>query len=336
MRSTKCKACFGHDRTARTACSNKSGHDFRIIEDGVSPAIEFDAFGEHLGAHATPIAGDRVQNQFELGTTHARLTSLLAGVRPGTGSTRAACVWGHVPPRWCEVTSSANTPSPVRTNRATPSGWRQAPRPSTSVADLEDAVDVGSTPSAVGQPLHGLGQLGQPVHARATLAGPLPLHVPHDIRHLGEWADVTRQRHDHAGAERRAGAAGGLLRDGESPRKRCGGDPGASVATEQEGAGRARSSSPIPAAAHREASSAASTTRVPPGRLTVSSMVPGFRRAHPSEPVRSEAGNEGHVGQRLDVLHQGGAASNPALADAGQPDKGRHCAPPSAESVDDS
>ena len=30
-------------------------------------------------------------------------------------------------------------------------------------------------------------------------------------------------------------------------------------------------------------------------------------RADLPEPVRSEAGNEGHMGERLDVLHQGGA-----------------------------
>ena len=84
---------------ARSHCTHgvleQSWRDFRIVEDGVSPAIEFDAFGEHLGAHATPVARDRVEDQFELPSAHARLTSLLAGVRPGTGSTRAACVWGH-------------------------------------------------------------------------------------------------------------------------------------------------------------------------------------------------------------------------------------------------
>jgi hypothetical protein len=89
-----------------------------------------------------------------------------------------------------DLVSEHGEATPHETGNAV--GMAAGPPPLHQVADLEDGVDVRSATSTEGQPLHGLGQLAQAVHAGAALAGALPLHVPHDVGHFGQRADVKR------------------------------------------------------------------------------------------------------------------------------------------------
>lgn len=66
--------------------------DLGAIDDGIAPTIEFDALGQHFGAHAASVTRDRVEDQLQTPTAHDRLTNLLLPVRPVAGSTRAARV----------------------------------------------------------------------------------------------------------------------------------------------------------------------------------------------------------------------------------------------------
>ena len=70
----------------------QSGCDGRAVDDRKSPSVEFDPLGEHFGTDASPVAGDRVEDQLQSPLSHARRTTLPAAVRPGTGNTRVARV----------------------------------------------------------------------------------------------------------------------------------------------------------------------------------------------------------------------------------------------------
>lgn len=75
----------------------ESGRDTSAVDEWKSPWVEFDLLGEHLGAHASTVAGDRVEDQLQPPLTHARPTSLLVTFRPAPGKTRAALVWAQDP-----------------------------------------------------------------------------------------------------------------------------------------------------------------------------------------------------------------------------------------------
>ena len=97
--------------------------------------------------------------------------------RAGTAACSSPVHW----PRWCRPTSAANVISALRTNRAVPSGWWQAPRPVTRPGP---ALHVGDLLwprwPADGDLGEGGGHPRQPVQARSALAGAFQRQVPND------------------------------------------------------------------------------------------------------------------------------------------------------------
>ena len=184
------------------------------------PSDPFRSVQGHLGANAAPVARHGVEDEFQLPSAHARLTSLLLGlVGPAVGASRAARVLGaRATPlvRDDLVREQAHAGTHAAGNAV---GVAAGAPPLHQGAGFQYSVEVSSPPSAVGQPVHRFRHFGQAVHARAALAGTLPFHVPHDIRHLGQRANTTRQGHDHAGTECRAAFASAFSETGRS-RKR--------------------------------------------------------------------------------------------------------------------
>ena len=129
---------------------------------------------------------------------------------PAAGDGQNGCVGGHRAlvagggRRGHRTSRSA-----VRTKRATPSGWRHAPRPSTRPHRVSmDGHTAAERPGPEGQLLDGGGQRVQPVDAGAALAGALALQVADHPGHLGEGARPRRQEHDHPGADATTRATG--------------------------------------------------------------------------------------------------------------------------------
>ena len=134
--------------------------------------------------------------------------------RPARGRNGWAPPWHGPRCRWSWAWPS-NTDRAVRTNRATPSGWPHAPRPSIRSHSREDGGQAApQRPGLVGQQLQAPGHAVEPVDARSALARLLPVHVPGHPAHLDQGAHVGRQQRQHPGPERRPVPPGLLLGHG--------------------------------------------------------------------------------------------------------------------------
>ena len=114
------RASFGQIRTAsraRLAGGRARGHP----DDREAPVVQADQLGEDFGAQSAAVAGDGVDPEL---AWHHRCR------RAGTGSTGAFAVPQHHPCACCRV-RLRRASSALRISRTAPSGWLQAPRPST-------------------------------------------------------------------------------------------------------------------------------------------------------------------------------------------------------------
>src|SRR5215467_4272028 len=108
-------------------------------QDGVTPRVQFDDLREQLGTKPMRVTGDRVDPQL---VAHAPYQSASHGT--GSSGARATLRQG---PRWsCHRASALKARSALRTNLTAPSGWRQAPRPSTRPASVATRYTIRPRP----------------------------------------------------------------------------------------------------------------------------------------------------------------------------------------------
>ena len=102
-----------------------------------------------------PSHDDRVDHQLQAPTAHALLTSLLLAVRPDNGEHPRRPRLGAGPSALvrCHLVGEHAQPGPHEPGHAV--GVAAGAPPLHQAADLEDAVEVGPTRAAVGQPVHG-------------------------------------------------------------------------------------------------------------------------------------------------------------------------------------
>ena len=124
-----------------------------VVDDGIAPAVEVDALGQHLGAYAAPVARDRVEDQFQPGSAHVRLTSRLLVLRVrhgehtlclGLATCSAAMVRPSLVGEYCK-------PSTHEAGHAVGVATRASAV--NQVTDLQNLPETWSTRSAVGQPV---------------------------------------------------------------------------------------------------------------------------------------------------------------------------------------
>ena len=246
----------------------------------------------------------------------------------------------HGRPAAWPAASSANTQSAgAPDGRPRRGDGRRPARPPAAHRSSRRASDGDVGPPG-GQQFEVVGDRRQPEDARPALPGALPGHLPGDPRRLGDAARRGREDHDDARprgwprprpADRARTATVGPVRV----------EPGAAVATDQE-PGHRRPVGPHAGRRSRRPACPSSTSTTPGGRTapdTVTRVVPGAscgpERPEPRRPV---PGDEGHLGQRLGVVDQHGAAPEPAAGRTCRPagPVGRHRRSSQATSADSS
>src|SRR5207344_307601 len=142
---------FGADPDCLAGFVEKVVGYVSVADDGEAPVVEGDQLGEDLGAQLPAVAGDGVDPQLHAGGHR--------GVRGGTGRMLAVRVAQHQP--WaCCSSSGPKTVMAMRISLMTPSGWWQAPRPSTWPSqrrrvlrsDVRPSVSRWSSPAIASRP----------------------------------------------------------------------------------------------------------------------------------------------------------------------------------------
>ena len=181
------RARRGHANAAWRACSTRWG-DGTVAHHGIAPLVDAQQLGQELGAVAIGLARHRIERDPGAHRLH--------GAPSGAGSTDGRRRAAQGRPRACASTSSAKTCNALRTRRATPSGWRQAPRPSTLATGIRAAPGRGVTsPPPAGRVV---GHSGQAEDTGAALPGTLARHVAGDARRLGQPAGPHGEDEQHA------------------------------------------------------------------------------------------------------------------------------------------
>ena len=219
--------------------------------------------------------GSRTNSSLRL--THARLTSLLRRRSgPPPASTRAARVWAHGPLALVRGHLVGEHAEPAADETGDAVGMSAGAPAFHQRADLEDGVEARSSSSPEGQPVHTVGQR-RPGRARRGHIDRRPAPPctarRRPSRPVGRRQEAAARSRRHRALRRRGGRPsrprGALQRPVGKPRRPR------SRRGERRGYGRDR----LPRARRPNAGrepSAASTTMGPSGRVTVSSMVPGF------------------------------------------------------------
>ena len=206
--------------------------------------------------------------------------------------------------------------SALRTNLTVPSGWWQAPRPSTRPAQrLRSSSTAASRPQVSdlrqggrdpGQPVAGTGRTARPTPARGS-ARPAPSRPGRTGRPAARRA---RRRRPSAPSGRSA-----ALLSGSRGRLR-GRYPGAVIAADQHGLGPGEADQAGERRAERRLGHVRRAVGLAQRAQHRAWLV---RRSRQAEPARTVAGDQRQMSQRLDVLNQGRPPVDTAL---GHPRRG--------------
>ena len=187
--------------------------------------------------------------------------------------------------------------------------------PVDEIAQFENRRDAADeTPRTEGEHLEVGSEVSETMDAGPALTGPLSLHVADHPSRLSQWAVPARKEDDDSGAQRRVQLAGRFF--AEATVEEVGdGDPASPIAPQER--------SPVSVRilwgecqqiSEGDAERGFDNQRLRPP--------PGDREQHGAgrilcpertKPLPSESADHRHVGERLDVLYQGGSTAYAAV-----------------------